>query len=292
MKVTSGNPAIGAVVEFKGGKLRHPVSKQLASNVIAEMKFNPVVVIRHDRPLTDVQQIAFSRLLGPVEKKPVLKTSCTKGVRVKRSEIIDQSNLDETGKIFSSTDRRRLFKLANRLWHTDMSFHPIRATYSLLSARELPQDGAPPTEFIDMRVVYDSLDPRMKKKIECLVAEHSYWHSRVLGGGPIPTKDELASRPPAQHRLVHNRKGRKSLYLASHASHIVGWPKQTGRELLDELMAFATQSRFVYTHTWKVGDLLIWDNLLTMHRARPFSDLRDIRDVRRTTCREMDPNTN
>jgi alpha-ketoglutarate-dependent 2,4-dichlorophenoxyacetate dioxygenase len=162
-----------------------------------------------------------------------------------------------------------------------MSFHPVRATYSLLSAHRIPATGAD-TEFADMRAAYDALPESTKEKIDGLVAEHSYYYSRVVGGGPEPTDEERRARPPAQHRLVHEHRGRKTLYLASHASHIVGWPVDEGRALLREL----TRPEFVYRHRWRVGDVVVWDNLCTMHRATPFEDQRYKRDMRRTTVRE------
>ena len=243
-----------------------------------------VGVFRNATPLSDSEHVAFSRRLGPVERmKPRGE------LRVPFPEIIDQSNLDENGAIFPDDDKRMLYKRANRLWHTDMSFHPVRATYSLLSAHVIPPSGAH-TEFADMRAAYDALPAAMKARIEPLVAEHDYYYSRVLGGGPEPTAEERALRPPARHSLVHAHPGsqRKVLYLASHISRIAGWSTEESRTLLDELMAFATQPQFVYAHIWRVGDVVMWDNLATMHRATPFDDQQYRRDMRRTTVREGD----
>jgi len=196
-------------------------------------------------------------------------------------------NLCKAAKIYADDDRRLAYKRANRLWHTDMSFYDVRATYSLLAAHAIPPAGAD-TEFVDMRAVYDFLPEQRKAQIEGLVVEHSYWHSRVLGGGPEPTEEERATRPPARHAMahVHAPSQRKSLYLASHACGIVSWPSDKGRALIEELLAFATQPRFVYAHKWRLGDVLIWDNLATMHRATEFDDRTFRRDMRRTTCRE------
>lgn len=280
---------LGFAAELDGIDLRRDTDEATVAAIVRAMEEYPVAVVRHETPLTDEEHIAFSRLLGPVEARPVLTVAANGGNRIPHFEIIDQSNLDETGGIYADDDRRLAFKRANRLWHTDMSFHHIRATYSLLSAHALPADGGPATEFADMRAAYAALPASLKSRIEGLNAEHSYWHSRVMGGGPPATPDEIASRPPAQHALVHERGGRKALYIASHASHIVGWPEDDGRELLLELMDFATQSEFVYAYHWRVGDVLIWDNLATMHRARPFDDRNQVRDVRRATCRERTP---
>jgi alpha-ketoglutarate-dependent 2,4-dichlorophenoxyacetate dioxygenase len=264
--------------------LRAPLSAADLAEIVTAMDRYPVGVFRNARPLSDAEHVAFSRRLGPVEK---MKTRGA--LRVPFPEIIDQSNLDENGAIFPDDDKRMLYKRANRLWHTDMSFHPVRATYSLLSAHVLPPgSAAPATEFADMRAVFDALPATTKARLDGLVAEHDYYYSRVLGGGPEPTAEERADRPPAQHSLVHVHPGskRKVLYLASHISGIAGWSKAESRALLDELMAFATQPQFVYAHTWSLGDVVMWDNLATMHRAMPFDDQRYHRDVRRTTVRE------
>jgi alpha-ketoglutarate-dependent 2,4-dichlorophenoxyacetate dioxygenase len=281
LAVTPLHPLFAA--EVSGLDLRR-ADAALVPDIVAAMDRAAVCVYRHDTPLTDEEHIAFSALLGPLEQ---LKLTGGKALRLRYLETIDQGNLDENGRIYPDDDRRLAYKRANRLWHTDLSFSPVRATYSLLSAQVVPPSGAD-TEFADMRAAYDALPETFKTTIEDLVAEHSYWYSRVVGGGPEPTAEERALRPPAQHRLVHVHptSGRKALYLASHASHIVGWPLERGRALLRELMAFATQPRFVYSHAWRVGDVVIWDNLATMHRATPFDDRTYRRDVRRTTVRE------
>lgn len=244
-----------------------------------------VCVIGHDTPPSNEAHIAFSARLGPLQRS-AQKIAGT-GERVPYPEIVDQSNLDEVGEIYADDDRRLAYKRANRLWHTDMSFYEVRATYSFLSAHAIPPEGAE-TEFTDMRAAWDALPDSLKDEVRNLVAEHSYWHSRVLGGGPHPTDEERRTRPPARHPLVHVHapSGRKALYLASHVCGVVDWPPERARALLDGLMAFATQPQFVYAHRWRLGDVLIWDNLATMHRATPFDDQRYRRDMRRTTCRE------
>ncbi len=275
--------------EISGIDPGRPVDRAELAEFVAAMNDHAVCVIRREAPLTDAQHIAFSELLGPIERRPILEIAGAERMRIPHHEIIDQSNLDADGEIFRDGDRTLGFKRANRLWHTDVSFHPIRATYSLLSAHEVPPGGAD-TEFADMRAAYDALPEATKADIADLTAEHSYWHSRVKGGAMEPTEDERRSRPPACHKLVHVHagSGRAALYLASHASHIVGWPVEDGRALLDELMEFATRPRFVFRHLWRVGDVVIWDNLATMHRATPFDDTVHRRDMRRTTCRERE----
>ena len=281
------HPLLGA--EILGIDLRRRIENSELAEFIQAMDEHAVCVVRHETPLTNEQHITFSMALGPIERRSVLKIAGADAMRIPHHEIIDQSNISADDNIFPDGDRTLGFKRANRLWHTDMSFHPVRATYSALSAHEVPPDGAD-TEFTDMRAAYDALPQETKKRISTLSAEHSYWYSRVKGGGPDPTAEERKSRPPAQHKLVHVHptSNRRALYLASHASHIVGCPVQEGRNLLEELMEHATQPQFVFRHRWRVGDVVIWDNLATMHRATPFEDTRHRRDMRRTTCRERE----
>jgi len=288
LQVKPKSPEFAA--EIGGIDLAQPASDATIAEIVAAMDRYAVCVYHAEPPLTDEQHIALSRRLGPIQRGSVLVVSGKTGTRMRHPELLDQSNLDEYGEPYPEGDRSLLFKRANRLWHTDMSFHPVRATYSLLASHALPPGGGPDTEFADMRAAYDALPAAMKARIEPLVVEHSYWHSRVMGGGPEPTAQERASRPPAFHRLVqtHPGSGRKTLYLASHACAIEGWPVAEARALLAELTEFATEPRFVYAHHWRLGDVVIWDNRCTMHRARPFDDLVLRRDVRRTTCREAE----
>jgi alpha-ketoglutarate-dependent 2,4-dichlorophenoxyacetate dioxygenase len=248
-----------------------------------------VVVYRNTRLPSDEQHVEFSRLFGPVEVGPMFKIHGDKK-RIDNPALVDVGNLDADGNIMKPDNRRMLFRKGDRLWHADMSFHHNRATYSLLLGHEIPPaEAGGDTLFADMRAAYDALPEPMKVMIEDLTVEHSIWHSRQLAGFPEPTQEELDSRPPAYHKLVHVHpgSGRKSLYLAAHASHIVGWPINLGRGLIKSLMSFATQDEFVYRHQWKLGDLLMWDNLSTMHRATDFEDSKYRRDMRRATCREQ-----
>ena len=176
----------------------------------------------------------------------------------------------------------RTQKHGDRLWHTDSSFTPERTSYSLLLSHEAPREGGD-TFFADMRGAYDALPQVMKDRIDHLEAEHSYYWSRKVGGYPF-TEEDIDARPSARHPLVHTHaSGRKSLYIAAHARDIVGMPREEGRALLRELIAFATQPQFVISHHWEAGDLVIWDNFSTMHRASDFDDVNERRDMRRTT---------
>ncbi|MGZ5901204.1 MAG: TauD/TfdA dioxygenase family protein, partial [Reyranella sp.] len=183
--------------------------------------------------------------------------------------------------------KRRLDWLANRLWHTDASFRAVPGALSMLYAHVVPDEGGE-TEFADLRAAYDALPDKTKTQLEGLIAEHSIWHSRGQLAVTTYTPEERASLPPVPQRVVrtHPGSGRRTLYVAAHASHIIGMPIADGRLLLMDLIEHATQPRFVHAHTWKRGDLVIWDNRCTMHRARPF-DTTQVRDLRRVTTRDV-----
>ena len=245
------------------------------------------VVVFHGQKLDDATQIAFASQFGPVEASAAKLRQRDIKHRLPSNEIADISNLDSEGKVLQPEARRRLDWLGNRLWHTDASFRRVPGALSLLYAHIVPPEGGE-TEFADMRAAYDALPDRTKKELEGLVAEHSIWRSREQLGVVKYSEEELASLPPVPQRVVrtHPGSGRKTLYVASHASHILGRPVADGRLLLLDLIEHATQPRFVHSHTWKQGDLVIWDNRCTMHRARPF-DTTQVRDLRRVTTRDV-----
>jgi alpha-ketoglutarate-dependent 2,4-dichlorophenoxyacetate dioxygenase len=240
------------------------------------------VLVFPNQPLGDEQQIAFSRRFGPLETSPEYAGS--KKSRLARPEISDISNLDPDGKVMSAEDQRLLFNRGNQLWHTDSSFKFVPARCSLLSAREIPPSGGE-TEFADLRAAYDALPDEKKQMLEGLVVEHSIFRSRAQIGFTEFNEDIRHSLPPVPQLLVrrHPGSGRNTLYLASHASHVIGWPVEQGRALIEELIAFATEPRFVYRHRWSVGDLVMWDDRCTMHRGRPYDDTLYRRDMHRTT---------
>ena len=251
------------------------------------MDQHAVCVIRNPKPVSDAEHVEFSRRLGPLLPMKMLTMVGKSKSRFAHPEIIDIGNIDAEGRLLPDDDRRRAYNRGNLLWHTDASYDQVRGVYSLLSCHSIPPGGAD-TEFADMRLAYESLSVEIKEKIEKLLVEHSIWYSRALAGMTDVSDQEKATRPPARHRLVHRHPGseRKVLYLASHASRVVGMPVEEGRALLRELIEFATQPQFVYRHQWRVGDLLVWDNLQTMHRGTPFDDTRYPRDMRRTTVIE------
>jgi alpha-ketoglutarate-dependent 2,4-dichlorophenoxyacetate dioxygenase len=274
------------VAKIAAVDLSRPIDEEVQRAIERAMDTYAVCVLPGQR-LDDAQQIAFSRLYGPLEVSPGIgrKPGAIPGnVRIRHKEIFDISNLDQGGGILDANNPRASFMRGNELWHTDSSFKPEGATWSMLHARVVPPAGGN-TEFADTRAAFDALPEAMKRRLEGLVAEHSVWHSRSKLGGYIPTEDERKAYTRARHRLVrrHPGSGRNALYIASHASHIIGMAVEEGQALLQELMEFATQPQFVYSHTWQIGDLVIWDNRCTMHRARPYEATNYVRDLRRTT---------
>ena len=245
------------------------------------------VLVFHDQRFDDDTQLAFSRQFGELEISSGAELSKPEDNRLQR-EMADISNLDAHNNMRAADDKKRLGALGNRLWHSDASFRAIPAKYSLLSARIVPPAGGN-TEFADMRSAYDALDEATKAEVEDLITEHSNAFSRETIGFPKAAygaefQDKLR---PVRHRLVRydERTGRTSLYLSSHIGAVVGWPVPEARAFIRDLMEHATQREFVFAHTWKVWDLAIWDNRTTMHRARRYNDLTEIRDMRRSTIR-------
>ena len=270
------------VGEVSGVDCRKALSPDDVAAIEAGMNQYGVLVFR-DQKITDEEQIAFTRHFGELENYN------TPGHIRKRADsrlgpgMADFSNLDKDGNIMSDEDRVWFFKLGDRLWHSDSSFRPIPAKYSLLSGRVLPSWGAN-TEFADMRAAYDALDERTKAEIEDLICQHSLIYSREAIGFTELTPEEVAAFRPVRQRLVrtHPVTARKSLFLASHAAAIVGWTVPEARMFLRDLTEHATQREFVYSHSWRPFDLVMWDNRVTMHRGRRF-DRSEVRDVRRTT---------
>jgi alpha-ketoglutarate-dependent 2,4-dichlorophenoxyacetate dioxygenase len=276
------------VGEVSGVDLRVPVDQETLLEVAQALDRYAVLVFRR-QPLVDSQQIAFCQLFGPLE---TAFGSVRKGrqSRLGDGRLAEISNLDAHDEIRPLSDPWRLMQLANQLWHTDSSYKRVPGKISFLSAHEVPPTGGE-TEFADLRAAYDALDAATKEHIEDLVAEHSIFHSRSLLGYTAFTDEEREAFPPVPQALVrlHPGSGRKTLYLASHASHIIGWPAGQGRALLGGLTEFSTQPRFVYQHHWQLNDLVVWDNRCTLHRARPYDDAGHRRDMRRTTVEDTAP---
>ena len=283
---------IGAefVAAVEGIDLRAPLDAAATAAIHAAMDRYAVLVF-HDQPLTDEQQIAFTKSLGKIELNTANNVTRLDQRRLS-IEMSDISNLDQHSNMLARDDRRRAFNLGNRLWHSDSSFKAVPAKYSLLSARTVPSAGGN-TEFADMRAAYDALDPETRAEIEDLITEHSLLFSRGQLGFADFTAEERVKFTPVRHRLVRANPatGRKSLFLSSHIGSIVGWPVPEALAFVRDLVEHATQWQFVYAHSWRQYDLVMWDNRQTMHRARRYQDTDEVRDLRRTTLEGDGPTT-
>jgi alpha-ketoglutarate-dependent 2,4-dichlorophenoxyacetate dioxygenase len=271
----------GFAGEVSGIDLRQPMSPEEVAAIEAGMDRYAVLVFR-DQNISDDEQMAFTRNFGEIEQAAGGNITKDHELRLKQG-MIDVSNLDQNGQPLERNDRRRMFNLGNRLWHSDSSYRAIPAKFSLLSARVTASRGGN-TEFADMRAAYDALDAETRALVEDLVCEHSLIYSRGSMGFTELTASERKMFRPVRQRLVrtHPVTGRKSLFLSSHIGCIVGWPVPEARDLIRDLTEHATQRQFVYAHRWRQYDLVIWDNRQTMHRVRRF-DESEPRDLRRTT---------
>jgi len=282
LTVRALHPTLAA--EVTGVDIANGVDAATVAELVAASNRYPVLVLP-GQDIDKEQQVAFAARFGPLEvagrnlKEDNFRSRTHK-------HLADISNLDRDGKLLAAVDRRRLAGLGDRLWHTDSSFKPVPAKYSMLYADTLPRAGHA-TEFADLRAAYDALGDATKARISDLVAEHSIARSRSIIGFEY-SAEEQAFHPPVRQRVARFHPGshRMTLYLASHASHIVGWPLPEGRCLLLDLIDHSTRPQFVYRHEWRSGDLVWWDDRCTMHRARP-RDGDDVRDMRRATISDV-----
>ena len=245
------------------------------------------VLVFKDQNIDDSEQVRFTKYFGEIEASGS-KSNITKAKdRRLSTDLADVSNLDKNNKPFTKDDPRRIFNLGNRLWHTDSSFKEIPAKYSLLSARNVSKEGGN-TEFADMRSAYDNLESKIKNKIDTMICEHSLIYSRQrLGFDMVKelSSEEIKNFTPVEQPLVRKNKvtNRKTIFLSSHIGKIKNWIRPDSMCFIDDLIEYATQLKFKYIHEWSKNDLIIWDNRQTMHRARAYDDLKENRDMRRTT---------
>jgi alpha-ketoglutarate-dependent 2,4-dichlorophenoxyacetate dioxygenase len=268
------------VSEVTGVDLREPLDQATVTAIDDAINRFGVLVFP-GQFITDEQQMAFSRRFGDLET--TVKLYRKDYVPRLDPHISDVSNLDHRHQIRTKDDRMRLNALGNRLWHSDSSFKRIPARFSLLSARAIPSEGGE-TQFADMRAAWDALPDRTKVRLEGMICEHTQLFSRGRIGFTDWSEEERVKMAPVPQVLVrtHPGSGRRSLYLSSHAGRIRGMEEPEARTLLMDLSEHATQREFVYTHKWTVGDLVMWDNRCTMHRAREYDETQ-VRDMHRTT---------
>jgi len=269
------------VGEVSGADLTKPLAREDVAAIEAGMDRYAVLVF-HDQPVTDEQQMDFARNFGTPEVPKGASVTKPDDYRLKTG-LADVSNLGKDGTPLARDNRQRLFGLGNCLWHSDSSFRAIPAKYSMLSARTLNTKGGN-TEFADMRAAWDDLDAETRDEIKDMVCEHSLMYSRGALGFLDYSEEEKQMFKPVLQRLIrqHPVTGRTSLYLSSHAGGIVGMTVPDARVLLRDLNEHATQAKYVYVHKWKLHDLVMWDNRQTMHRVRRYDESQP-RDMRRAT---------
>lgn len=229
------------------------------------------------QPISDQQQINFSSAFGTIHESVIDPEKR----RLPDLRFGDVSNIQKDGALTDSKANGKTFFDANLQWHTDLSFMAMPARVTVLSARRLPK-RPPPTEYIDMRVVWDDLDAELKVHLETLSAEHSIFASRARMGFTDFNATERGKAPPACHPLVRTqaRTGRKTLYLSSHIAHIIELSASESADLLQTLYAHATNPRYVRSYDWSLDDVVIWDDSCTMHRATPFDSNGEVRELR------------
>ncbi len=243
------------------------------------------VLVFRDQRFDDQSQIAFSTTFGPLEN--MLYKLEGDG----NQPISNITNIDHrTNQIYPPGHSRLMANSGNEMWHTDSSFKSVPALCSMLSGREVPPEGAD-TQFASCRAAYEAMPEGERLRLDGLVAEHSYGYSRSRISGYVTPAETLAQVPPVRHAVVRTNpgNGRRNFYTGAHASHIVGWPVEKGRMLMEDLVAKATQPEFVYAHEWRQHDFVIWDNRCVLHRATSFDSGKYRRDMRRTTVAGAGP---
>ena len=264
------------------------LAKPLDAEAVSAIKqafWDYAVLVFPGQELTEEQHLEFAKHFGPIE--PSIGAYRPDAKLRLRPDMVDVSNLNSRNEIWGETSRVRQLNLANRLWHTDSSFKYLPARASILYGRSIAPIGGH-TEFADLRAAYDALPPEMKSRLEGLIAEHALAYSRRRTGYKL-NETEMQELPPVPQMMVRTipENGRKSLYIASHIGHVLGMDDAEAMPLVDQLIAHATQRQFVYTHRWRLHDLVMWDDRCTMHRGTAFDDLRWTRDMHRATVSDI-----
>jgi alpha-ketoglutarate-dependent 2,4-dichlorophenoxyacetate dioxygenase len=272
--------------ELSGADLRQDPTPDLVAAVNDAMARYAVLIVRGQQ-IDDAQQIRFARRFGPLELPPHMGLKGAHGARRISPELYDVSNLAADGSILPQDSLRHASNRANEEFHSDSSFNSLPTKWSFLMAHVVPPERGD-TLFVDTRAAYDALPAELKARADHAVAEHYFWKTRGRAGYNVITPDMERAMPPVQHKVVRvvPESGRCALYIGEHATHIVGWARDEGEAFLAELNRFATEPRFIYTHKWQLGDLVIWDNRCTLHRAAGYEVFKHKRDMRRATINE------
>jgi alpha-ketoglutarate-dependent 2,4-dichlorophenoxyacetate dioxygenase len=271
------------VAEADGVDLKTPLDDATVAEIDAAMDKYAVLVFRGQH-LTQDEQVACSRQFGPLDAG--LRKATGAATRFQHEELIDIGNVALDGSVAAPDNKKLIGVLANQLWHSDSTFQAIPVKYSMLSAVVVTESGGE-TQWADLRAAWDALPKDLRRHIEGRSAWHSAFHSRIWLGDDKYTEQQLTRFPPVERPLVHVHpgSGRQVLFPSVHCTHVSGMTVPEGRLLVAELIEHATQPEFVYTHNWRAGDYVMWDNRATLHRGKRY-DLSARRDLRRTTTLE------
>ena len=265
--------------EATGVDLSKPLSPEDHQQIVSGMD-RYAVTIFPGQSLSQTEQVAFARQLGPPDTRldEIMRKIQT---RMEYAEVSDISNVDMSGKVASQDNRQAMMNIGNRIWHTDSSFMKYPWRYSILYAVSAVSWGGE-TQWCDLRAAYDALDHRTKDYIQNKVGEHYALQSRMVLGYTDSSQAELEMFPPVRWPLVrtHAGSGRKVLWVSNSIREIIGLSLPEGRQFVQDLLEHATQPQFVYTHTWRPGDVAMWDNRAVLHRGRRF-DMTERREMRR-----------
>jgi alpha-ketoglutarate-dependent taurine dioxygenase len=277
---TRSLPEIGGI-EINGIDLSEPLTQERKDWLLRTFRAHPVIVFR-DQNLTKDQQYEFTLTFGEIEGLHVNRLVDA----VKYTPVHTVSNIGPDGKPSAPTRER-----GNYYWHTDKSYHDVPSLLTMLHGVEIPSRGGE-TQFANTAMAYAALDEATKQRLTRLRAVHSWERSRIQSRSMPATDEQKRERPPVDHPIVrtHPDTGVKALYLGNHGSHILGWPEEEGHVLVRWLETFATQAEFVYSHRWLPGDLVMWDNRCTLHRALPHEDMdKERRVLHRTVVKGTVP---
>jgi alpha-ketoglutarate-dependent 2,4-dichlorophenoxyacetate dioxygenase len=254
----------GFAAELRGVTLKDIAANDAAYRQTRAALEEHSVLIFRGQEVTDETQLAFSRRFGPLEVTP----PTTSGAG---TNLVILTTIDKDGKVVPADHRIALRNKANQLWHTDSTFKSVPALASVLSARIIPAHGGE-TEYVSTRLAWDRLDSGLRKRIENSFAWHDYAHSRGKISPNLVGAEERAALPPQCWRMVWKNpaNARRALYIASHAYAIEGMEEGAAQKLLAELIDAAAAPGQSYVHTWREGDVVMWDNRATLHRGRPW----------------------
>ena len=234
-------------------------------NKIIELFEKHSLIVFRNQLINNDEQIEFSKIFGELEiTKP--------GTLGSNSNLVILTNIDENGNVVETTHKQSKNDRANQQWHSDSSFKIIPAHASILSGKIIPKEGGN-TDFVSLRVAYENLPIHIKHKVQKLKAVHHFAHSRSKIDIKLVSKIELEKYPPVIQPMVKINpiNNKKALYFGSHTVYVKDMNKKESKTLLDYLINFSTQNKFIYSHNWKKNDLIIWDNRSMLHRGQSYN---------------------